>query len=84
MFTARIATPDIAPRRLTRALQLLPAAALFAGLVLGGPSFIEDPGTRLDAMNQYCILNDVGDWICTGSNTGNDPINGIYDLSGGI
>jgi hypothetical protein len=47
MNTVRIATPIVAPRRLEGALRLLPAAALFASLVLGGTGLTADPSARL-------------------------------------
>lgn len=81
MSTARTATPVVAPRRRTGALQLLPAAALFAGLVLGGPSFAEEPSSELGLMRDWCKINDKGHEICTGENSGDGS--NIYDPAGG-
>jgi hypothetical protein len=68
--------PASASRHFTSARRLLPMALLFAGLVLGGPSLADDLGTRLLVPNDGghdCPgqVNEKGDCIITGTNTGN-------------
>jgi hypothetical protein len=68
----------VASRHFTSAVRLLPAAALFASLVLGGPTLSTDLSTRLmvpDDGGQHCPgqVNTNGDCIITGTNTGNNP-----------
>jgi hypothetical protein len=75
MRTARSVTPVVTPRRRARVLRLLPAAALFAGLVLGGPSPAAAMGIRPmvpDNGGHQCTgqVNEKGDCIITGTNTG--------------
>lgn len=71
----------VAPLRFKSALQILPAAMLFAGLVLGGPSFTEDPSTRLESMNQYCTPRGC---VNTGDTTGDTIGTGGRSVEQGV